>query len=163
MRNLIVGGIVVALIFCAGMWVGRVSVQLVVATDAAQMANTGLANTGHNIMVKADADIAQQDDVQRYNDGVRSDTTRTDELLGRVMHHFDSVRDSAQTSEPASNAASGDTCGVEKREVRRLSGQLRTALEQSGHEASRANDNTRLLNQCIRQLYRDRAVQTGYQ
>lgn len=139
------------------------SVQLVVATDAAQTANNGLANTAHNITVKADADIAQQDDVQKYNEGVRSDTARTDELLGRVMHHFDSVRDATQTSEPASHAASGDTCGVEKQEARRLSGQLRTALEQFGYEAGRADNNTRLLNQCISQLYRDRAVQTGYQ
>lgn len=90
-----------------------------------------------------------------YRDGVYDDTTKTDELLHRVLRITDGVR-----SEAAGDTADADNLATrlkraEAREAR-LRGALRIALDGNREDARRANDVARQLNLCISQQLLDR-------
>lgn len=120
-------------------------------------------NAAENITVLTTSLDAQRERESNYAKDIQSDTTRTDELLNRVMQHFDRVHESAlPASENHEATAPADTCVSERAKARRLSGQLRDTLKQYGSEARRADENTRLLNECIDQLVSDRNVWNQY-
>ncbi|HAX5209111.1 TPA: hypothetical protein JZG45_003963 [Escherichia coli] len=120
-------------------------------------------NAAENISVLTASIDTQRERESNYAKDIQSDTTRTDELLNRVMQHFDRVHESAlPASKDHEAAAPTDTCVSERAKTRRLSGQLRSTLEQYGSEARRADENTRLLNECINQLVTDRNVWNQY-
>jgi hypothetical protein len=90
-----------------------------------------------------------------YRDGVYDDTTKTDDLLHRVLRITDGVR-----SETAGDTADTDNLATrlkraEAREAR-LRGALRIALDGNREDARRANDVARQLNLCISQQLLDR-------
>lgn len=120
-------------------------------------------NAAENITVLTTSLDAQRERENNYAKDIQSDTTRTDELLNRVMQHFDRVHKSAlPASENHEATAPADTCVSERTKARRLSGQLRDTLKQYGSEARRADENTRLLNECIDQLVSDRNMWNQY-
>lgn len=90
-----------------------------------------------------------------YREGVYDDTTKTDELLHRVLRVTDGVRpESAGDTTDADNLAAR-LKRVEAREAR-LRSALRVALEGNREDAGRANEVARQLNLCITQLSLDR-------
>lgn len=120
-------------------------------------------NAAENITVLTTSLDAQRERESNYAKDIQSDTARTDELLNRVMQHFDRMH---EPTVPASGnpeaTAPADTCASERAKASKLSGQLRDTLKQYGSEARRADENTRLLNECIDQLVSDRNVWNQY-
>lgn len=90
-----------------------------------------------------------------YRDGVYDDTTKTDDLLYRILRVTDGVR-----SESAGDTADTDnlTADLKRAEAReaRLRGALRVALDGNREDARRANEVARQLNLCITQQLLDR-------
>lgn len=163
MRNIIAGGMLIALAFTAGYFTGVTHEQLKVTDSANSIMQQGLNNVTEDITVLTAALDAQRDRESKYAKDIQSDTARTEELLNRVMQHFDRVYDPPLPArEDRETPPSGDTCTPERAEARKLSGQLRETLEQYGNEARRADENTRLLNECIAQLALDRDVWNQY-
>ena len=164
MRNIITGGALIALVFTVGYFAGVTHEQLKVARNKNSVAQQGLNRMAENATILTTSLNAQRDRETSYAKNIQSDTARTEALLNRVMRHFDSVRDAAtHTGNHGEVPATADTCTSERAEARRLSGQLRDALGQYGSEARRADENTRLLNECIIQLEEDRVVWNKYQ
>lgn len=90
-----------------------------------------------------------------YREGVYDDTTKTDELLHRILRVTDGVHpESAGDTTDADNLAAR-LKRVEAREAR-LRGALRVALDGNREDAGRANEVARQLNLCITQLSLDR-------
>lgn len=160
--NVAAAGLSAALLFAGGFWAGSIYVAYSEAKEDIAAKDVGAANTAHNIKVKAGADEQQQDSVLVYRKGVGADDIRTGVLLDSVLRHFDGLRDDSSTAEQPAPAATGNACGVEREEARRLSRQLRSTLEKYGAEANRANQYTRLLNECIGQAERDRKLEAEY-
>ena len=156
------GLIVAVIIFAGGFGAGRMSASYAEAQKDIVAKDAGAENTAHNIQVKAAGDEQQQDRILVYRKGVETDDNRADVLLDSVLRHFDGLRDNASTTEQSAPTATGNSCGVEREEARRLSRQLRSTLEKYGAEANRANQYTRLLNECIGQLEGDRKLESLY-
>lgn len=106
-----------------------------------------------NIDQRKQADEEQQNRVVIYNEQKERATMRTDDLLKRVLNHFDSVQFEAGTTEAKTDGTiNADTCRAERAKASELSRQLRSTLEIYGRESNRADENTRALNLCITDL-----------
>ena len=156
-------GVVIAIgLLAASFTAGNMLASYAGARKLIAEQEVGAANTAHNIEAKAAADVRQQDSILSYHKGVEADDVRTKELLSSMLVNADWVCNSTCPAEHTAPAAPRNTCGAERKEVARLSGQLRSTLEKYGAEANRANQYTRLLNECIGQLYRDRELDAAY-
>ncbi|MEX9688162.1 hypothetical protein AB7Y06_03730 [Providencia rettgeri] len=106
-----------------------------------------------NIDQRKQADAEQQNRVVIYNEQKERATMRTDDLLKRVLNHFDSVQYEASATETkVDGTINADTCRAERAKASELSRQLRSTLEVYGRESNRADENTRALNLCIADL-----------
>lgn len=106
-----------------------------------------------NIDQRKQADEEQQNRVVIYNEQKERATMRTDDLLERVLNHFDSVQYETSTTEAKTDGTiNTDTCRAEREKASELSRQLRSTLEVYGRESNRADENTRALNLCITDL-----------
>lgn len=106
-----------------------------------------------NIDQRKQADEEQQNRVVIYNEQKERATMRTDDLLKRVLNHFDSVQFETGTTETKTGGTiNADTCRAERAKASELSRQLRSTLEVYGRESYRADENTRALNLCITDL-----------
>lgn len=162
MNSIVVGCIIAALLFGGGVYIGRVTAQLSVAENTIAQTQTAAAGTAHNIARRNAADAEQQQSMLAFHRGVTKDEVQSYVLLDRVAQHFDRLREQPTHTEPAATTIAAGSCRAERAETRRLSGQLRTALERFRGEAERANQYTRLLNECIGQLDRDRSLMQDY-
>jgi hypothetical protein len=163
MRNIIAGGVLIALTFTAGYVAGVTHEQLKITDSANSIMQQGLNHVAEDITVFTTSMDTQRNREAEYAKNIQTDITRTEVLLNRVMQYFDRMYDpSLSARENRETPASGDTCTPERAEARKLSGQLRETLEQYGNEARRANENTRLLNECIAQLALDHEVWNQY-
>lgn len=116
-----------------------------------------------NIDQRKQADEEQQNRVVIYNEQKERATMRTDDLLERVLNHFDSVQFEAGTTETKTNdTIDADTCRAERTKASELSRQLRNTLEVYGRESNRADENTRALNLCITDLAAKQKLLNSY-
>ena len=103
------------------------------------------------------ADEEQQNRVVIYNEQKERATMCTDDLLKRVLNHFDSVQfESSATETKTDGTVNADTCRIERAKASELSRQLRRTLEVYGRESKRADENTSALNLCINRTSRER-------
>lgn len=116
-----------------------------------------------NIDQRKQADEEQQNRVVIYNEQKERATMRTDDLLKRVLNHFDSVQfETSATETKTDGAIDADTCRTERAKASELSRQLRSTLEIYGRESNRADENTRALNLCIAELAEKEKLLNSY-
>ncbi|MEX9744548.1 MULTISPECIES: hypothetical protein [Providencia] len=116
-----------------------------------------------NIDKRKQADEEQQNRVVIYNEQKERATMRTDDLLKRVLNHFDSVQFEASATETKTDGTiNADTCRTERAKASELSRQLRSTLEVYGRESNRADENTRALNLCITDLAEKEKLLNSY-
>lgn len=164
MKNIVIALIALAVSFAAGWFTSGTlhdNRQMKGQISGHQQDEKDIAT---NIELRRDADEQQQISIGKYQDGKKSDTTRTEALLDRVLNHFDRMQQPAGAEKAeVANPSHANTCRTERNEVSELSRQLRSTLEKYGREAQRADENTRLLNLCIIDLKAKEALLSSYQ
>lgn len=153
MKKIATALIALAVSFSAGWFASTISFankQMINQIAGQKKDETDIAN---NIALRHQADIEQQNRVEVYNGEKERGTMRTDDLLKRVLDHFDGMQLSTYpTPAEIDRSVNTNTCGAEKAKTSELSRQLRSTLETYGREAQRSDENTRLLNLCITEL-----------
>lgn len=124
------------------------------ATAAEASKDQNARDTAHNIALQERASVTQMDSIGDYHRGTDYDAHRALDLVERMRVNFDNVQQRTTDTATAKimHTVAADTCRTERAEARRLSRQLRTALEQYGREAGRADATGRLLNLCVADL-----------
>ncbi|WGL97338.1 hypothetical protein QE177_08895 [Arsenophonus sp. aPb] len=106
-----------------------------------------------NIALRNLADNEQQKRIGEYYNAKEGDSKRTENLLNRVLDHFDSLQWQNDIKKTATaDTVNTNSCRIERNQINQFSQQLRSTLKQYGNEAKRADENTRLLNLCIIEL-----------
>ncbi|MDR5610613.1 MULTISPECIES: hypothetical protein [unclassified Arsenophonus] len=106
-----------------------------------------------NIALRKRADSEQQKRLGDYYHAKEDDAKRTENLLNRVLDHFDSLQQQINTKKTeTTDTFTANSCRIERNQISQFSQQLRSILKQYGNEAKRADENTRLLNLCIIEL-----------
>lgn len=150
MKNIAIALIALVVSFAAGWWASSTlhdNRQMKGQIAGQQQYEKDVAT---NIELRREADERQQVSIGEYQDGKKSDTIRTEDLLDRVLNHFDRMQQPAGTEKAeVADPGHADTCRTERDKAGELSRQLRSTLEKYGREAQRADENTRLLNLCI--------------
>lgn len=153
MKQVVIALIALAISFAAGFMTSGIFSDNQQMTKQIAGQQEDEKDLAFNIDRRKQADEEQQNRVVIYNEQKERATMRTDDLLKRVLNHFDSVQLEAGTTETKTDGTTySDTCRAERAKISELSRQLRSTLEVYGRESKRADENTRALNLCITDL-----------